>query len=178
MAITAPVAGAYVTTLTPAKAGGGATPLGYTKSGFNLNFTTKAEKLEETDLFGLCLIDMVYRGCQMTIDTICRIFQAVTRDALFPWTGTFGRVYSVAAPIAMLASSQADVLLMTAVAGTSAAAAAGLATFTAPFVKLSPDNNLALILSSVLRDVPLRWDVILTESAGISPQTGTLFTST
>ena len=172
MGIVAPIAGAYTGTLNPA--GAGASALNYTRQGFNLNFTQKGEKLEESDIFGMSLIEIVGRGCQMTIDCVCKIYAAVTRDALFPWSGPtgFGRVYNAANPIGKLASSALDALIFTSVAGTSAAASP--ATLTAPSVKLSPDNNSAIILNSTIRDVPLRWDVLLTDSAGV----GSLFVTT
>lgn len=176
MAIVAPIAGAYTGTINPAAAG--AVALNYTRQGFNLNFTQKNERVEETDLFGLCLIELVGRGAQMTIDCICKIYNSATRDALFPWSGAtgFGRVYNAANPIGKLASGSLDALVFTAVASTSAAASP--ATLTAPSVKLSPDNSSQIVLSSVVREVPLKWDVLMTESAGISPQVGSLFTTT
>lgn len=170
MGITAPIAGAYTATLNPKSAG--AVALGYTRQGYNLNFVNRGERLEETDLFGLSLVDIVGRGMQMTIDTVCKIYAAATRDAIFPWTATFGRVYAAATPIGQLASTSPDILILTSVAGTTAAASP--ATLTAPSVKLSPDNNVGLIFSSVIREVPLRWDVLITESASV----GTLFSTT
>lgn len=170
MGITAPIAGAYTGTLNPA--GAGATALNYTRQGFNLNFTQKGEKLEESDLFGMTLIEVVGRGSQMTIDCICKVYAAITRDALFPWAGAFGRVYNAALPIAGLASVAPDALIFTSVANTPAASSP--ATLTAPCVTLSPDNNLQIVLNSTIREVPLRWDVIMTETAAV----GSLFTTT
>ena len=171
MAITAPVAGAYTGTLN--QNGAGALALNYTRQGFNLNFAIKAERVEESDIYGLSLIDIIFRGCQLSIDTICRVYSSVTRNALMPWTGTFGRVYDAANPIAQLASVRNDTLVLTAVAATPAATA-GPATFTATGVTISPDNNLQIVLNSTLREVPLRWDVLLKDSGG----TGSLFSTT
>lgn len=170
MAITAPIAGAYTGTLNPAAAG--AVALNYTRQGFNLNFTQKGERVEESDLYGLSLIEIVYRGAQMTVDTICKVYAAVTRDALFPWAGAFGRVYNAANPISALASVLPDALVFTAVANTPAASSP--ATLTCPAVSLSPDQNFNIILNSVVREVPLRWDVLLSDTAAV----GSLFTTT
>ena len=170
MAITAPIAGAYTATHNIKAAG--AVALAYTRQGYNLNFTQRGERLEETDIYGLSLIDIVYRGGNLTIDTICKVYSAITRDSLFPWTATFGRVWAAATPIAQLASTSPDVLILTAVANTPAAAAP--ATLTANSVKLSPDNNLSIVFSSVIREVPLRWDVLAIDTTG----TGTLFAVT
>ncbi len=170
MAITSPTAGAYTGTLNPA--GGGATALGYTRQGYNLHFVQKGERVEETDLYGLSLFDVVGRGAARTIDAIFRVYAAITRDALFPWAGAFGRVYNAANPLGTLASVTPDAIVLTAVANTPAASN-GPATLTCPVVILSPDNDLSLVLNSTVRDVPLKWDVLLSDSGGV----GTLFTT-
>jgi hypothetical protein len=169
MSITAPIAGAYTGSYAAAA-------LGYTRSGYNLNFVTKAERLEETDIYGQSLICLVDRGMQMTIDTICKIYSTATIRALFPWVaGTFGRVYAAANPISQIAAAAggADSLVLTVVANTPAATGAGPTTLTAATI-LASDQNLQLVLSSVIREVPLRWDVFLSDSAGV----GSLFTTT
>lgn len=131
----------------------------------------KGERVEESDLYGLSLIEIVYRGMQMTIDTTCKLYNTVARDALFPFGGAFGTTFTAANPIAKLGTALNHSLVLTAVANTSAAASP--ATLTAKSV-LSPDNNSQIIFNSVHREVPLRWDVLTTESGG----TGSLFTVT
>lgn len=165
MGIVAPIAGAYTGTWN-------SVALNYTRQGFSLNFTQKAERIEETDLYGLSLIDMVYRGATLSIDMIGKIYGAGTTGPLWPWTATFGVVYAAATPIARLATTVAQALVLTAVAGTPAAASP--ATLTAAKAIISPDNNMQVVFNSTLREVPLRWDVLLTESASV----GSLFTTT
>ncbi len=167
MAITAPIAGAYTGSY-------GGTALGYTRQGYNLNFTQRYERLEETDLYGLTLIDMVYRGAQMTIDTICKLYNGNTfagSQAGWPWQGTLGNIWTAAAPIARLASAVAAALVLTAVANTPAANSP--ATLTASKTILS-DQGMQLNFNSTIREVPLRFDVLATDSAG----TGSLFAVT
>lgn len=169
MAIVAPIAGAYTGTYN--RSGAGAVAMNYTRQGFNLNFTQKGERIEETDIYGLCFIDMVYRGAALSIDAIFKVYGAGTTGPLWPWATPLGTVYTAALPIAQLANSSPDVLILTAVANTPAAASP--ATLTSSVI-LSPDNNLTVKLDSTLREVPLRWDSLLQDSAG----TGSLFTAT
>jgi hypothetical protein len=171
MAITAPIAGAYVGTYD--RNGAGALPLAYTRTGYNLNFTQKAERVEETDIYGLNLIEMIYRGANLTIDTICKVYSSVTRGAFWPWMTTVGQVYNAAFPISQLGSAINNILLLTAVANTPAAVAQSPLTCTANVI-ISPDNNLQIVFNSTLREVPLKFDVLLRDSGG----TGSLFTMT
>lgn len=116
------------------------------------------------------MIDIIYRGAQMSIDMICKVYSSVATGALFPWgSGTLGNVYTSALPIAQLANSSPDVLALTAVANTPAASSP--ATLTASVI-ISPDQNFQVILNSTLREVPLRFDALLQDSGG----TGSLFT--
>ena len=167
MAITAPLAGAYTTLY-------GGNALGYTRQGFNLNFVQKGERIEETDLYGLSLIEIIGRGSQMTIDTICKLWFSSTYGALWPWASTFGNVYTAAAPISRQASSIGGAIVMTVVANTPAAVAASPTSLTATKSILSPDQNLQVIFNSVHREVPLRWDVLTIDTTG----TGSLFSTT
>ena len=73
MSIAAPVAGAYTGTWN-------SNPLNYTRQGFNLNLTHKAERVEESDLYGLSLIEMIFRGTQLMIDTILKVFPVHRRQ--------------------------------------------------------------------------------------------------
>ncbi len=164
MAITAPIAGAYTGTYD-------SDPMFYTRQGWKLNFSQKAEKLDESDIYGLSLIEIVYRGCTMTIETDCKVYDDNTVSAFWGWQGTLGQVYDAANPIALLGTTAAKQLVLTAVANTSAEA--DPATLAALAI-ISPDQNLQLIFNSTIREVPLRFDVLTTDSTG----TGSLFTTT
>jgi hypothetical protein len=166
MAITAPIAGAYTGTYN-------SVAINYTRSGYNINFMLRAERVDETDIYGNSLIDLIYRGAQLTIDTIAKVYAAGSTGPLAAWASSFnGQVYAAAKPIAQLASTAAAALVLTAVANTPAASSP--ATFTATKSIISPDNNFSLIFNSQLREVPLRWDVLTTDSAG----TGSMFALT
>lgn len=165
MAITAPIAGAYTTTWAGAA-------LNYTRQGFNLNYTIKAEKLEETDIYGLSLIEMVYRGAQLIIDCICKVYGAGPTGVLAAFVTTFGQVWNPTNPIGMLATTKAGSLVMTAVASTSAAASP--ATLTCLKSIVSPDNNFQIVFNSVIREVPLKFEILTHEPT----TSGTLFSTT
>lgn len=159
MAITAPVAGAYTGTWN-------SLALLYTRRGFNLHFTQRGERVEESDLYGRSLIDIIYTGAQVSIDTTCMVYTANIKTVFWPWTGTFGVVYNTTNPIAQLASTAGKSLVLTTVANTPAAAGAGPNTVTANPSIISPDNDQTLVLNSQLREVPLRFDCLTTDSTG------------
>lgn len=165
MPITAPIAGAYTATWA-------GTALNYTRQGFTLNYTIKAERIEETDLYGLSLIELVYRGLQMTIDTICKVYAGGPVGVLQAFVTTFGQSWNPTNPIGTLGTARAGSLVLTAVASTSAATSP--ATLTCLKSIPSPDNNFQLIFNSVLREVPLKWDILTHEPT----TSGTLFTTT
>ncbi len=166
MAIVAVIAGAYTGTF-------GGAALNYTRSGFNLNFTSKRKEIAETDLYGDSLIDVIGRGARLTIDAVFKVYTlAGTVAALAPWVaGSLGRVYAAASPIGQLGTSLNTSLVLTAVAGTSAAATP--ATLTCSKVVLS-EKTQQLKYTSEEREVPLEWDALTTDSAG----TGSFATST
>jgi hypothetical protein len=165
MAIVAPVAGAYTGTWN-------AVALNYTRQGFNIGMVQKAERVEETDLYGETLIELIYRGAAVTVDTICKVYANALRAVFWPWTGTLGAVYTAALPIAQLGSAQTAALVLTSVANTPAASTP--ATLTVGKAILSPGQNMAIIFNSMLREVPMRWDALLSDAAG----TGSLFACT
>lgn len=167
MAIVAPIAGAYTNTWA-------GSAMGYTRSGYNLHYTLKGEKIEETDIYGLSLIDIVYRGAQMTIDATLKIYQAASVAPLITYVASFGQIYAAGNPIATTASSKGQALVLTVVANTSAALAGGPNTLTAIKTVPSPDNDFTLVLNSVVREIPLRFDVLTNDATG----TGSLFSLT
>lgn len=167
MAIVAPIAGAYTSTYD-------SLPMAYTRQGYNLNFSQKGERIEESDLYGNCLLDIIYRGAQMSIDAVFRVYSDAVVNAIWPWASSFGSVYSAAYPVSQLASDAGGTFVLTAVLGTPAALGPGPNTLTTDPTILAPDQNTQLIFSSVCRDVPIRFDVLLSDNSG----TGSLFVAT
>ena len=167
MSIVAVVAGAYTGTYN-------SNPLAYTRRGWNVNFAQKVERIEESDLYGETLIDEVYRGGTITIDTICRVYSTNVTAALQPWGGAVGQVYTSARPIGQLASAQnagaGNALVLTVVSSTPAVG--NINTLTAKVIIAA--DQLQIMLNSQARDVPVRFDVLLSDNTG----TGTLLTLT
>jgi hypothetical protein len=108
---------------------------------------------------------MVGRGAQMTIDGMFKIY-ALAAACYFPFAGnTFGKVYDGNNPIGTLASTKGVPLVLTAVANTPAASSP--ATLTAAKAIISPDQNLQMVFNSTLREVPLRWDILLQDVTAV-----------
>ncbi len=132
----------------------------------------KGERVEESDLYGLSLIEIIYRGAQLTLDAIGKIYATGTTGPIAAWVASFGQVYVAASPIANRASAAGKPLVLTAVANTPAASTP--ATLTAAIAIVSPDNNFQYIFDSRVREAPLKFDVLTVDTAG----TGALFSTT
>ena len=168
MSIASVIAGAYTGTWN-------SVALNYTRRGFNLNFRQMEERIEETDLYGRSFIDAIYQGGGVTVDTICRVWGVGPAAALWPWTGSMGEIYNSTFPIAQNARSVAKALILTGVANTpattdTAQSTAQINTFTASLTMIAPEQ-LQVVLNSQGREAPLRFDLLVSDSAG----TGTLF---
>lgn len=138
--------------------------LGYTKEGYALHFTTHAEKIDQTDAFGRTLIDLIYQGADISVVTEARLYKAGTTVPFWPWISSFGAIYSAASPMSRRGTDTASALVLTAVANTPAASSP--ATATGALAILSPENDQAIIFSSQARSVPLKWDLLPSESGG------------
>ncbi len=138
--------------------------LGYTKEGWAIHWTSHAEKIDQTDAYGRTLIELIYQGGDISIITEARVYKAGTTVPFWPWASTIGGIWSAAAPMGVRGTDVAKALVLTSVAATPAAGAP--ATATGSLAILSPENDQALILSSVARSVPLKWDLLPTETTG------------
>jgi len=136
-----------------------AVALGLTQKGFEIGTTTKAQLIDETDGYGLSVIDWVYRGANCFVDFICRAWKAGPKAALAPYAGGgIGKVSSTAFPIAVLASAIAKAFVTTATANTPAAT--DPATLTGSLALLVPDFDVKWVLDSRLRDTPIRFQLL------------------
>jgi hypothetical protein len=152
------VAGAYTVSYNAVAAG-------ISRAGWELEITIKQEMIEETDLYGLTLIDTIYRGANFAIQTELMEYKAGSITCFTnPATGTIGQILSAASPIARLGSGNAKALVLTAVASTPAAAAP--ATLTASLANLAPDYPVKLLFNSTLRKIPLRMIMLPSDSTG------------
>jgi len=124
------------------------------------------EDIGETDAWGQTVIDGIWRGGNCFLQFVSTAYKAGSLGAFWPWggqlagAGALGILVddSIAAPnklpIGTLATNHALPLVLTAAAGTPAAATP--ATLTATKALLAKNNNGRLLFNSKLRDVPVR----------------------
>jgi hypothetical protein len=122
---------------------------GISETGYEIQFESKAREIAESDAYGESIIDIIYRGgnhyCQFT----SLAYKAGSTSPFWPW-GSLG----VMGVIGRIGSNVASAHVLTAVAGTPAAAAP--ASVTAAGAILAPNSPARLLFNSVLRTVPVR----------------------
>ena len=159
MALDTFIAGAHTATWN-------AVALGVTQKGYEIQVTTKAELINETDVYGLSTIDWVYRGLNCFAAWISRAWKAGPKAALWPYGGgALGVIASAAAPIGRLASDIAQALVFTSTAATPAVS--DPATLTASKALLVPDFDVKWVFDSRLRDIPMRMQLLPYSSTNI-----------
>ena len=127
--------------------------MGQPEKGFDLLFNEEAEEIIGSN-FGAAYQDDVSRGVNMFLETSLLEYNAAAARSLFwPWSSDF---LSYGVP-GRLGSSFAKPLVLTAVAGTPAAATP--ATITLTKVKLANGYPVRLLFDAALRKVPLRLRV-------------------
>jgi len=174
MAIAQVLAGHYTSTY-------GAVACNFTRNGYELEFSTKAEMVNESDAYGDSVIDFIHRGGNVSVMGEYRVQAAAVglpsastgnMVAFYPWGGNPGLMFSAGLPIGRRASDVAASFIMTSTALTPAAASP--ATLTASKAILPPDSNLKLLFNSKARSVPLRMMFLPSETGG----SGSWFTMT
>lgn len=132
-----------------------AVDVGITRQGHEIEIQLKAELIDETDLYGLSVIDAILRGGDAFYNAVFREYKAGSISCLTtPFTGTLGVLTSAAAPLGTLASDKALALVLTATTGTPAAAAP--ATLTASKALLAENYPVKIISDSRLKELPIR----------------------
>lgn len=137
---------------------------GIAEQGYNLVITPEAERIAESDAFGLSLIELVIRGVNVALiydglEYKGTVGTSGPLGAIWPWGTTFG-TYGT---IGRLGSALAYSVILTATAGTPAASTP--ATLTCPRAIISPGNQIALLFNSKLRKVPIRFDCMPNDSS-------------
>lgn len=164
MALDSLVAGAYTATWN-------AVAVGLTRQGFELSMQTKAEMIDETDQFGMTTIDWIYRGLDAFLQFTCRAYKAGSTGPFWPWAA-LGQVRTALLPIGRLASDVAQAVVLTATSATPAASSP--ASLTGSKSLLAPNFDGRLLFDSRLREVPIRLQLLPSDSTG----TTTVFTTT
>jgi hypothetical protein len=111
----------------------------------------KAKGIASTNLYGLSTIDSIHLGRDMFFDAILMEYKATNIRVLWP----FGNDWlSLGTPVGTLKRALAKALVLTAVAGTPAAATP--ATLTMSKAILADDHQGKIIYGPELRTIPLR----------------------
>lgn len=123
--------------------------LGMTEEGYEMQWEPKAEMINRSDVYGDTMLDIIYRGCDWFFQAEFKEYKAGPIAVAFPWAalgvlGTIGR----------LGSDVAETLVLTATAGTPAAATP--ASLTASKAILAPNSNPRAQFNSRLRTLPVR----------------------
>lgn len=169
MALDTLIAGRYSATYN-------ANDVGITRDGYALTIDSEWEEIGETDAWGQSVIDGVWRGGNCFLQFTSVAYKTGSLQAFWPFGGPlagpgvlgvlFDSTQATPLPIAQLASNIAKAFVLTATAGTPAAATP--ATLTATAALLARNNNGRIMLNSKLRDVPVRLRLYPFTSAGIT----------
>lgn len=133
--------------------------IGITDNGYELQWETKVDAIEKSDVYGDMMIDGVYRGVNYFMQAEFLEGTTAAGQAAFPWAA-----FGTPGIIGRLMSNVAAALLLTATTGTPAVATP--ATLTAPGAILAPGSNPAVQYNSRLRTVPVRFVLLPYNSAG------------
>ena len=149
------VAGRYSVTLASAD-------LGITKEGWKLTFDVKQQEINRSDLYGDALIDMVYRGTNVNLQSDSLEYKAGPLSALTQYQGTLG----LQGTTGVFASPSGGIITMTVTTGTQAQLnGSAINTLTATKAIIAPNANIALMFDSTLREFPIRL-VLLPDLVG------------
>lgn len=142
------ITGAYTGTLDAAA-------LGIAQDGYEVTIEPKQTPINRSDVYGDMLLDTIYRGIDAFAQAEFMEYKTGTIAAANQLNTTFGLANAV---IGRLGSDIADALVLTATANTPAAAAP--ASLTASKAILAPNHNPRLLFNSLLRTVPIRWQLL------------------
>lgn len=156
------IAGAYTGTYN-------SVDVGFTLDGFRYGVDWKAEMINQSDLFGDTLIDMVYRGGDAQMTFTSRTFKAGALTPFWPWgqaVSAIGQIFSDALPIGRMARDVAAALVLTGKAATPAVdSTPSLDSLTASKAILAPNTRGELLFDSKARNVPMVLQLLPYESA-------------
>lgn len=129
--------------------------VGKTDSGIRLMVRNHQAPIR-SDYYGDSLLDLIYRGQDVSVSVISQEYVTAMTGGGWPWSATVGAVGTVG--VLACGSSIAKSLVLTAVAGTSAAATP--ATLTGQMAILQEGHTLELLYANQLRQVPLAWNLL------------------
>ena len=113
-----------------------------------------AAQLFQTDQYGDCDIDGVYRGGNVSLTMTFKEWTPQIRNVLWPADANFGDVGIVGRMLTSMAGS----LTLTPVAGTPAAALCPQSILI-PYIQIAPENDQEFLMGNIVRDVPVVFKV-------------------
>lgn len=139
-----------------------------TSGGHNLRFRPAIKRINNTSTYGDTLIDGIYRGwSQVQLLTTFKEWNAAVRSAIWPFSNFAAPAFDgLLGTIGKLTSDAAKALVLTPVVGTPAATLGPL-TFTAAKCILSDQNDIGILLGPDERDIPVLFDLLLYDDAGV-----------
>lgn len=140
--------------------------VGITEEGFKITNQFFQELIQESDAYGQSPIEGLYRGGDCICEFLCLEAKAGSYSPFWPWAAAVGQLVS-AIPIGSLATDNAQAMVLTAVAGTPAAAGAlAPASLTASKALLRENYPTTLLFGTKLRKVPISlrfWPYVSTQ---------------
>lgn len=135
-----------------------------TSGGKNVRYRRKVKPINDTDRYGLSTIDNINCGMDCFCTMTFKEWNDGVKKAIWPYgpnafNGLLGE-------IGELDSNTAKVIVLTAVAGTPAAAA-GPATVTLHLAILAPENDVNVIFGIEETDVPVVFQILPADATGI-----------
>jgi len=124
-----------------------------------IRITNKGKPLESSDRYGMSMFSAIHLGLQLEAQYTLEEYKSAGIACLWP----FGSLYAVGT-IGVLYDTLAKALVLTAVAGTSAASSP--ATLTAAAAILSPSYDGNLLFGPDVRVIPVRQSLLLALQAG------------
>lgn len=161
MALGSFVAGRYVASYDPPGAATAA-DLGITQDGWQLFLSYAKQLVQTTDAYGDTVIEAIGRGISnCRLDALALEWKVGVLTALFPYQttppGITGAGVIELGTIGTLDSAKGGILILTATAGTPAAASP--ATVTATQAAIRENNDIQIAFDSRLRTIPLSFRV-------------------
>lgn len=147
MAIATFIDGAYTGTFN-------SVDLGITEDGYDLQSEPKSEVINKSDVYGDAMLDSIHRGVDWFVQTEFMEYKAGPLSVWAFWQSAIG----VQGVVGKLASQLAFPLVLTATAGTPAAATP--ATLTGLLACLAPGSNPHAQFTSRLRTIPVRMQLL------------------
>lgn len=120
-----------------------------------------SQPIKGTDGWGDGTIDHISRGSDAFLSLVCMEYKAGSYGAAWPWGAAVG--YFLPAGYTM-GNTHAKALVMTAIAGPTAATAP--ATITATYALPTPETTIALMYGPTLRKIPIQFQFLPYSSSG------------